>query len=123
MNETKKKNPVLKFFGVIMLLFAIVYGIVGTMALMGRLNGVLPGHEAQEMLVIVLAYAIAVFGLICGIACLAGAAGACRVLGLILGIAGLAGLIYLQVTQDAFNLFDCIAMVLGFAIFGAARNK
>ena len=59
----------LKFTGIIMIVFAIVYAIVGTLALIGTVNGALPGHESQETLVVVLAYAVALFALICGVAC------------------------------------------------------
>lgn len=36
-----------------------------------------------------------------------------KIVGVIFAIVGLISLIYLQLTQNSFNLFDCIAMVLG----------
>ena len=47
----------------------------------------------------------------------------CRPLGLIFALIGLASLIYMQVTQGTFNIFDCIAMVFGIAIFVTAGKK
>ena len=64
-----------------MILFGLIYAILGTVALMGKLGGVFPGHDAQETL------------------------------------------IWLQVTQDTFSIFDCIALVLGVAIFYLAGKK
>ncbi len=121
--ERTNYSGVLKFFGVIMILFSIVYAIVGSMALAGVLEGLLPGHENQEILLVVLAYVVAVFGLVCGIGCLKGASGLCQVMGLLCAIVGVVSLIYAQITQDSFNIFDCIAAVLGAAIFFAARQK
>ena len=40
-------SGVLKFFGILMILFGLIYAILGTVALMGKLGGVLPGHDAQ----------------------------------------------------------------------------
>ena len=57
--DQNTNRTTLKIFGVIMLLFGIVYGIVGSLALAGTLQGVLPGHQTQEILVIVLAYGVA----------------------------------------------------------------
>ena len=45
----------LKLIGMIMIVFGLIYAVVGTLALMGTLNNVLPGHETQEVLVVVLA--------------------------------------------------------------------
>lgn len=116
-------SGVLKFFGIIMILFGLLYAILGTVALMGKLGGVLPGHEAQETLIVVLAYVVAVLSIICGIVCVKGALGACRVFGIIIAALGLVSLIYLQVTESSFSIFDCIALVFGIAIFSVASKK
>ena len=62
--DQNTNRTTLKIFGVIMLLFGIVYGIVGSLALAGTLQGVLPGHQTQEILVIVLAYGVALLAII-----------------------------------------------------------
>lgn len=121
--EKKSNAGVLKFFGIVMILFAIIYAVVGTLAIAGFAEGILPGHETQEIIIIVLAYAVAVLSLICGIACVKGSFGVCRAFGLLFAVVGLVSLIYMQVTQSSFNLFDCIAMVLGVAIYYLARQE
>ena len=120
--EKKSNAGVLKFFGIVMILFAIIYAVVGTLAIAGVAEGILPGHETQEI-IIVLAYAVAVLSLICGIACVKGSFGVCRAFGLLFAVVGLVSLIYMQVTQSSFNLFDCIAMVLGVAIYYLAKQE
>lgn len=74
----------LKFTGIIMIVFAIVYAILGTLALMGTINGALPGHESKETLVVILAYVVALFALICGIVCVKGNTGLAKIFGAIL---------------------------------------
>ena len=121
MHQKNANNGVLKVFGVILILFGLLYAVVGTLAVLGKAGGVLPGHDAQEMLVIVLAYAAALLALICGIAGLSGSLGVCKILGILLAVIGLAALIYTQLTQDAFNFFDCATLVLGAGMYGAAK--
>lgn len=120
MRRKKMKNTnttALKFTGIIMIVFAIVYAIVGTLALIGTVNGALPGHESQETLVVVLAYAVALFALICGVACVKGNTGLAKICGAIFAVVGLISLIYLQVVQSAFSIADCLAVCFGVSIF------
>lgn len=105
-----------------MIIFGVVYALVGTMALAGVVSNVLPGHEAQEVLIVVLAYAIALLGLICGIVCIKGITGAAKVCGIIFAGIGLASLIYQQVACDTFAMADCLAMCYGVAIFSIASK-
>ncbi|HJA13315.1 MAG TPA: hypothetical protein H9799_10315 [Candidatus Mediterraneibacter merdipullorum] len=112
----------LKACGLIMLIFGIVYVLVGTMALAGIISNVLPGHEAQEVIIIVLAYAIALLGIVCGIVCMKGITGAAKVCGIIFAGIGLASLIYQQVVYDTFALVDSLAMCYGIAIFSIASK-
>ena len=79
--------------------------------------------RACEMLIMVLAFVVAILAIICGFACIKGNNGMASVLGLIFAIVGLISLVYAQISQDAFNLFDCITMVLGVAIFYLARKN
>lgn len=110
-------STALKFTGIIMIVFAAIYAIVGTLALMGIINGALPGHESQEALLVVLAYAVALFILICGIVCMKGNTGLAKVFSAILAIIGLVSLIFLQVAQDTFSIVDCLAVCFGISIF------
>ncbi len=107
----------LKFTGIIMVVFAIIYAVVGTLALIGTVSGALPGHESKEILVVVLAYAVALLALICGIVCVKGNTGLAKIFGAIFAVMGLASLIYLQITQDTFNIVDCLAACFGVSIF------
>ena len=119
----KNNSGVLKVFGIVMILFGAVYAILGTVALMGELGGLLPGHEAQETLIVVLAYVVALLAIICGVACMKGAVSVCRPLGLIFAVIGLVSLLYMQFTQGTFSVFDCIAMVFGIAVAVTAGQK
>ena len=121
--NSKQSSGALKGFGVVLLLFGLVYAVVGTLALVGTMKGVLPGHETQEILVVVLAYAVAALNVLTGIVCLAGARTAARVLGAIVAIVGTAGVIYNQIALDSFNYFDFVSLLLGVSIVAAARNK
>ena len=96
----------LKALGVMMVLFAIIYSLVGTLALAGVVSGALPGHESEEILIVVLGYAVALLALICGIVCIAGNVGASKVFGMLFCLLGLAALIYQQVTNGTFSTFD-----------------
>lgn len=117
-----KTTNALKLPGIVMIVFAAVYAVVGTLALMGMINGALPGHENQEMLVIILSYAVAFFALICGIVCVKGMTGMAKVFGAVFAAAGLAALIYLQISQGAFSIFDCLAVCYGVLIYCIASK-
>lgn len=112
----------LKACGLIMIIFGVVYALVGTLALGGVVSNVLPGHEDQEIIIVVLAYAIALLGLICGIVCMKGITGAAKVCGIIFAGIGIASLIYQQVMYDTFAIADCLAMCFGIAIFYIASK-
>ena len=120
--DQNTNRTTLKIFGVIMLLFGIVYGIVGSLALAGTLQGVLPGHQTQEILVIVLAYGVARLAISCGILCLKNVATGAMVTGIILALLGLAGVIYNQIALDSFNLFDMLGLLFGVSIAATAMK-
>ena len=121
--KTLSNKSSLKMYGYIMIAYGILYALLGTIAAAGLVQGLLPGQESGEMLLMVLAYVIAILAIICGFACLKANNGMASVLGLIFAIMGLISLVYAQISQDAFNLFDCITMVLGVAIFYLARKN
>ena len=119
----KNTNSVaLKACGIMMIVWGLAYAFVGTMALAGVISNVLPGHEAQEVLIVLLAYALALLGLICGIVCIKGITGAAKVCGIIFAGIGLASLLYQQVVYDTFAMVDCLAMCYGVAIFSIASK-
>ena len=112
----------LKACGIMMIVWGTVYAFVGSMALAGVISNVLLGHEAQEVLIVVLAYALALLGLICGIVCLKGITGAAKACGIIYAGIGLASLVYQQVAYDTFAMADCLAMCCGILIFAIASK-
>ena len=120
--DNKTNSVTLKIFGVIMLLFGIVYGIVGSLALAGTLQGVLPGHQNQEILLVAISYGIALLAIICGIVCLKTVVPAAMVTGAIVALLGLAGLVYNQVALDSFNLFDMLGLLFGVSIVTTAMK-
>lgn len=120
--DQKTNGITLKIFGVIMLLFGLVYGIVGSLALAGTLQGVLPGHQAQEILVIVLAYGVALLAIVCGILCLKNVTTGAMVTGILLALLGLAGVVYNQIALDSFNLFDMLGLLFGVSIAATAMK-
>lgn len=118
----KKGSGSLKILGILLIIFGLIYGILGTLCLAGTIEGLLPGHEEQEAIVIILSYVISLLAIIGGIASIISKLKLARVIGLIFAIVGLGSLIYTQLAHDAFNIFDCIAMVLGVAIFYLAKS-
>ena len=52
LTEKKNTSGVLKVLGVLMILFGVIYALLGTLALMGTLTGMLPGHEKQEVILV-----------------------------------------------------------------------
>ena len=112
----------LTFLGVVMIIFGLVYALLGTLSLMGTITGVLPGHEEQEIIIVILSYIIAILAIIGGISSVRGKFATARTVSLIFAVIGLVSLIYNQVTQDTFNNFDCITMVLGAGIFYLATT-
>lgn len=112
----KSNNGALKFLGIVMIIFGLLYVILGTLSLMGIITGVLPGHEKQEIIIVTLSYIIAIVAIIGGGASIKGNLNQAKILGIIFATIGLISLIYTQISQDTFNNFDCITMVLGLGI-------
>ena len=120
--DQNTNRTTLKICGVIMLLFGLVYGIVGSLALAGTLQGILPGHQTQEILVIVLAYGVALLAIVCGILCLKNVAAGAMITGILLALLGLAGVVYNQIALDSFNLFDMLGLLFGVSIAATAMK-
>ena len=112
----------LKALGVMMIIFAVIYALVGTLALTGVVSGALPGHEKEEMIIVALGYAVALLALICGIVCVGGHIKAARFMGILFAVLGLIALLYQQLTNDTFSTFDCLAMCFGVAIASIASK-
>ena len=117
-----KSNSTMKVSGILMILFGIIYAILAVMAYTGSVKGILPGHESQELLVAVLAAAVALLSIVGGVCAVMGNKPVAKIVGAVFAAVGLVSLIYLQLTQDAFNIADCIAMVLGVMLFTSAKE-
>ena len=76
----------------------------------------------QEILVIVLAYGVALLAIICGILCLKNVATGAMTLDRVLALLGLAGVIYNQIALDSFNLFDMLGLLFGVSIAATAMK-
>ena len=112
----------LKALGIMMIIFAVIYALVGTLALAGVISGALPGHENEEVIIVVLGYVVALLALICGVVCVGGNIKASKFMGIIFAVLGLIALIYQQVANNTFSTFDCLAMCFGVAIFSIASK-
>ena len=119
----KKTNmSALKATGIIMIVFALVYVLLGTLAAAGIISNALPGHEKQETMIVILGYAVALLALICGVVCIKGAVAPAKLFGAIFAVLGLASLLDQQFAHDAFSIFDCLAMCFGVSIYSIASQ-
>ena len=117
-----KYPGLLKFWGILLIIYALLYAITGALILAGQTEGIVPEFEGQTTLLIIIFFIIALIALIGGIVCIAKKLTAARVIGLILVIWGLYSLISAQLTQDEFNLVSLIDALLGISIFISAKK-
>lgn len=118
----KSNMTALKATGIIMIVFALVYALLGTLAVSGIINNALPGHEKQETMIVVLGYVVALLALVCGVVCIKGAVAPAKLFGAVFAVLGLAALLYQQLAHDAFSIFDCLAMCFGVSIYFIASQ-
>ena len=118
----KSNMTALKASGIIMIVFALVYALLGTLAVSGIINNALPGHEKQETMIVVLGYVVALLALVCGDVCIKGAVAPAKLFGAVFAVLGLAALLYQQLAHDAFSIFDCLAMCFGVSIYFIASQ-
>lgn len=91
--------------------------------LVGQNEGIVPRFEGQTTLLIVASYIIALMSLFGGIVCIAKKLTAARIIGIIFTVWGLTSLISMQLTQNEFNLFSLIGVLLGISIFISAKKN
>ena len=118
----KSNLTALKATGIIMIVFALVYALLGTLAVSGIINNALPGNEKQETMIVVLGYVVALLALVCGVVCIKGAVAPAKLFGAVFAVLGLAALLYQQLAHDAFSIFDCLAMCFGVSIYSIASQ-
>ena len=112
----------LKMYGYIMIAYGILYALLGTIAAAGLVQGLLPGQESGEMLLMVLVYVIAILAIVCGYVCLRRYNDMAMKLGLVFALLGIVSLVYTQVSMESFSVIDCITMIVGVVIFYYARK-
>ncbi len=102
-----------------MIIYGLIYALLGTLSLTETIIGVLPGHEQKEIIIIIiiLSYTITLISVVCGIMSIKGKYKNAKIISILLAAIGLISLIYTQITQNMFSNFDCIAIVLSTGIF------
>lgn len=102
-----------------MIIYGLIYALLGTLSLTETIIGVLPGHEQKEIIIIIiiLSYTITLISVVCGIMNIKGKYKNAKIISILLAAIGLISLIYTQITQNMFSSFDCIAIVLSTGIF------
>ena len=102
-----------------MIIYGLIYALLGTLSLTETIIGVLPGHEQKEIIIIIiiLSYTITLISVVCGIMNIKGKYKNAKIISILLAAIGLISLIYTQITQNMFSNFDCIAIVLSTGIF------
>ncbi len=113
----RENHEALTFLGTVMIIYGLIYALLGTLSLTETIMGVLPGHEQKEIIIIILSYTITLISVICGIMSIKGKYKNAKIISIFLAAIGLISLIYTQLAQDMFNSFDCIAIVLSAGIF------
>ena len=115
-----------KATGIILIVFALVYVLLGTLAVAGIISNALPGHEKQETMIVILGYVAALLALICGGVCIKGAVAPAKLFGAIFAVLGLAALLAAlldqQFAHDVFSIFDCLEMCFGVSIYSIASQ-
>lgn len=112
----EKNNGALRFIGIVMIIFGIVYAILGTLSLLEEITGIFPGHEKQEIIIVILSYITLLVSIIGGVTAIKGNLKFAKILAIIFSIIGIISLIYTLITQKMFNNFDCITIVIGLGI-------
>ena len=114
--QKEEGSGALKILGVTMIVFGILYAVLGTLSLLGIITGPLPGHENEEPIIVTLTYITLVVSILGGIASIKGNMNNIKTIGVIFATIGFISLIYTLLTQKVFNNFDCITIVLGIGI-------
>lgn len=114
--DDRVKIASLKVYGICLIVFAALYLIIGSLALAGKVQGLLPGHENMETLLVVLAYASALLMIIAGIACIKNASCA-HIFGIILVVVNGISLIYTIFAHQTINYFDAFMIGLSMGIY------
>ena len=111
----KENHEMLTFIGIVTIIYGLMYAILGALSSYGIIEGALPAHENHYKLALTVSYLITIISFVNGILSIKGSFKKNIRVSIILSIMGLISLIYNLLTQNIFNNFDCIAIVLSLA--------
>ena len=111
----KENHEMLTFIGIVTIIYGLMYAILGALSSYGIIEWALPAHDNHYKLALTLSYLITIISFVNGILSIKGSFKKNIRVSIILSIMGLISLIYNLLTQNIFNNFDCIAIVLGLA--------
>lgn len=118
----EKNYDPMKICGIVMMVYGVLYALLGMMAIIGMVQGLMPGHEAGEIAIVALSYVIAILAIVCGYVCLRRYNDMAMKLGLVFALLGIVSLVYTQVSMESFSVIDCITMIVGVVIFYYAHK-
>lgn len=118
----EKNYDPMKICGIVMMVYGVLYALLGMMAIIGMVQGLMPGHEAGEIAIVALSYVIAILAIVCGYVCLRRYNDMAMKLGLVFALLGIVSLVYTQVSMESFSVIDFISMAIGVTIFYYARK-
>ena len=118
MEQKKEGRILIKVAAVYLMIFAAIYLILGIFTMMADVEGLGAAYGNWSKLVTILAFGTAVISFIAAAVGMKAAkgtmnAGICKVLGIILLFFGAVSLLYIQITQNKFELFDMVVVVCG----------
>ena len=106
----EKNYDPMKICGIVMMVYGVLYALLGMMAIIGMVQGLMPGHEAGEIAIVALSYVIAILAIVCGYVCLRRYNDMAMKLGLVFALLGIVSLVYTQVSMESFSVIDCITI-------------
>ena len=116
----KGSKGLLTFWGILLIVVAVLYALLGSLILIGQKETIIPDYNGQVTLIVIVAYAVALLALLGGIGCIFKNVLVAKIAGIIFAIWGLYSLISAQLVGEPFNIFVCLEMLLGVAIFATA---
>lgn len=127
MDQKKEGRMLIRISAILLTVFALIYLLLGIIATVAEVEGLGAVHGSGETLVLVLAYGTAIMALGAAFVGFRTAkesmdAGICKILGVVITVLSLISVIYIQIAQGKFELFDILVMVCGiFYIMGAKK--
>lgn len=118
-----QNRSTLKGVGAAMIVYGLIYAVLGTMTAFGLVEGLLPGLEGAEIVLMILSYAVAIVAIVCGVSAIRGAIAIAYKLGMVFILLGILSMVLYRITQGGIDIFGLLAMLLGLAMFSGARRR